>query len=122
MLLIVQKIYRIDFIKYLSLLLFIVGVVVSPLIAMPHISIYQQDKFRREFVAKNRKNKNKAIFVPRLIILSAPTENWGIVYYDILWPCFEQQLNKEFGGKISFEVPVDLYLRAIIPANWNKDN
>ena len=121
LLLLIREIYHINFIKYLSLFLFIMGIIVSPLIAIPHISIYQQDKLRREYVAQNRKTEKEALFVHRLIIFAAPLDNWSIVYYDILWPCFEKQLKREFGGNISFEFPLDLYLRDAVPANWDKD-
>jgi hypothetical protein len=121
MLLLVKKLYDINFIKYLSLLLLIMGMIVSPLIAIPYISLYQQDKLRREYVAQNRKTEKDVLFVHRLIVFSSPRENWDIVYYDILWPAFEKQLKKEFRGNISFELPIEMYLRTLSSSNRDKD-
>ncbi len=110
MLLLVRRLYLINFMKYLALLFLIIGVIVGPFIAIPHISLYQQDKFRRSFVKENRKDEQELFFVPRLVVFQGPTNNWTIKYYDILWPPFEIKLRKVFDGRISFEIPLKDYM------------
>ncbi len=122
MLLLVKRLYLINFMKYLALLFLILGVIAGPLIAIPHISLHQQDQYRRSFVKENRKTKHDILFVPRLYVFSAPTENWSIIYYDILWPTFEKQLKREFGGNISFEVPLSQQLLIYQSAFLKKDS
>ena len=84
--------------------------------------LHQQDQYRRSFVKENRKTKHDILFVPRLYLFSAPTENWSIIYYDILWPTFEKQLKREFGGNISFEVPLSQQLLIYQSAFLKKDS
>ena len=119
MLLIIKRIYSVNFIKYFALLFLIMGIIAGPFIAISHISLYQQDKYRRSFVKENRRNSEEVFFVPRLIVFKELSLNWTPHYYDILWPNYEWKLKKIFGGKISFEIDLYEYLQNF-PGSFQK--
>lgn len=119
-LLLIKKLYQINLTKYFSLLFLIIGIIAGPFIAIPHISIYKQDKYRRSFVKENRKNEKDVFFVPRLIVFSAPTRNWTIEYYDILWPHLKKPLTREFSGNISFTVSFVQHINTLPIDHFNK--
>ena len=94
-LLLIKRLYSINLIKYVSIALLIMAIIVSPLITIPHLFLYKQDKIRRQTISSAIKANKKEVFVNRLIVLKAPTDNWTIEYYDILWPKAEKKLNKK---------------------------
>ena len=109
MLIIIQKIYRINLTKYLSLFLLIIGIFSAPLIALPYLTLHKSNVYRQQTIAYAKKHGKKEVFVNRLTVLKAPIKNWNIVYYDILWPHkFQknpQRLNEYYKINLYFEIP-----------------
>lgn len=105
LLLILQKLYKINLIKYFALGLFILWLVWLPLITIPYVSLYKADKQRRQTIERAVKNNKKEVFVNRMVVLRGPTDNLTILYYDILIPHLDNKLEKDFKIKLLYEEP-----------------
>ena len=103
MLFIVKDLYKINLFKYLTIILFIFGTVLAPLIAIPHITLYSSDKLRRQEIAEGIKRGKKDVYVNRVARIDGPTENLSPFYYDILWPFFDTKLQHDFRIKLRYE-------------------
>ncbi len=109
LLFIVKDIYKVNLFKYLAITLFIFGIVISPLIFIPHWALYTSNNVRQQTIAKALKEGKKEIYVNRLTTLKGPTENLSPLYYDILWPFLDKKLEHDFKIKIRYEYNKDLF-------------
>lgn len=104
MILVIQKFYHVNLIKYLTLTMFIVGIVISPFIALPYIHLYKQNHNRDKIIAQARKEGKQGVFVNRLTVLKGPTDNWSIQYYDILWDWNFSRLERKYKIQLYYEI------------------
>lgn len=103
LLLVIYKLYKINFCKYLSLVLFIWAVVWAPLITIPYIHLCKENIAREKLIAQAVKQNKKEVYVNRLTVLKGPNTNHTIYYYDILFPSFNEELEKRFKIKLLYE-------------------
>lgn len=103
LLLVAYKLYRINFCKYLSFVLFVWTLLWLPLIAIPYLHLHKEDVLRREIISKAVKQNKKTVYVDRLTVLKGPNGNHTIYYYDILFPHFDEKLEKHFKIKLLYE-------------------
>ena len=109
LLFIIRNLYKINLFKYLAIILLIFGIVVAPLIFIPHWTLYTSNNFRKQTIAKALKEGKKEVYVNRLTRIDGPTENLSILYYDILWPFLDKKLQYDFKIKLTYEYNKDLF-------------
>ncbi len=112
MLFLFQEIYRFNFIKYITLALLIVGIVFAPLITIPYLTLHRSEVYREQTIKDAVKRNKEIALVNRLTVLKAPTENWTIEYYDILWPTVGPLLYKKYKIQLKFEIPQKFFFYA----------
>ncbi len=122
MLFIIKDLYKVNLFKYLAIILFILGTVLAPLIAIPHITLYTSDKLRRQEIDYGIKVGKKEVYVNRVARINGPTENLSPLYYDILWPFLDGKLRHDFKIKIKYEYTEKIFTKEIKNFDIDKNN
>ena len=79
-----KEIYKIYFLKYITLISLVYCLIISPFVLLPYVSLYRNFKARDTQIYMAKRTGKKQVYTDSLLIVPAPTKNLTIRYLDLV--------------------------------------